>query len=225
MSDVVLAAVIATVPSLATVVVVVVVLVYNRARLSVVLDRMNRVSIVGVLDLELAAESLVQARTNSVLSETDARRVVRRAARAAQSVAGFRVLWVDDEPRGNDYERQFLRSIGVVVQTALTTNEALAHLDRDDFDLVITDIAREESVTAGLELVQTYLPASGHDDVPVVGYVLEARATTPPGFRAVVDRPDELIHQVLDVAERRGDQTVDGRTADQPPALLDGRVS
>jgi CheY-like chemotaxis protein len=70
---------------------------------------------------------------------------------------GARVLWVDDHPNEVLGERRILRSLGVEVMTATSTEEAVEVLRRDgDFDLLITDVQRpggqSHQKTAGVPL-------------------------------------------------------------------------
>ena len=56
--------------------------------------------------------------------------------------------------------------------------------------------------TAGMQLVQA-MRSSGFDQ-PVVAYVGQIDRTrgTPPGLSGLTDRPDELVHLLIDVLER-----------------------
>lgn len=84
------------------------------------------------------------------------------------------VLWVDDHPENNVYERQAIERKGVLVHLARSTAEGLeaARAATNPYDVVITDMGREEDGRsvgdAGLELLRQ-LRAGGFD-VPVVVY-------------------------------------------------------
>jgi CheY-like chemotaxis protein len=88
-----------------------------------------------------------------------------------------RVLWVDDNPRNNAYEIATLQDRDVVVDTVLSTKDALASLGRGTaYDAVVTDMGRteygEDHPKAGLELLERVRDAS--IDVPVVVYTSPA---------------------------------------------------
>ena len=68
-----------------------------------------------------------------------------------------RLLWVDDQPEGNEYEAVMLARLQIEVVQVRSTDEALALLrhDKEGFDLVISDWSRHgEPANAGLRLQQ-----------------------------------------------------------------------
>jgi CheY-like chemotaxis protein len=68
------------------------------------------------------------------------------------------VLWVDDWPGNNASLVDAMRSLQIQVDLALTTREALSRLEQQEYDLIISDMARQEDGTshpeAGLELIR-----------------------------------------------------------------------
>ena len=54
---------------------------------------------------------------------------------------GIRVLIVDDEADGRELVARFLQAAGAAVQTAGSAAEALATLERETFDVVVSDLA------------------------------------------------------------------------------------
>ena len=138
-----------------------------------------------------------------------------RAANAvAQAVAKLpeeetqpKVLWVDDRPQNNVLERQAFEQLGIAVELALSTDEALDALQTDDFDLVVTDMGRPEGARAGYDLL-TQIQNLGLN-VPVIIYsidgaseehVAEAKAA---GAYASTSGPTQLLrHVTAALAER-----------------------
>ncbi len=113
----------------------------------------------------------------------------------------LRVLWVDDNPDTVMYESGVLQNLGMLVEFAKTSSNAMDRLGREKFQLVISDIHRGNENTAGLEFlqqVQSQMP------VPMIFYVstMDPAKGIPPGAFGITDDPNELIHLVLDVAER-----------------------
>jgi hypothetical protein len=49
-----------------------------------------------------------------------------------------RVLWVDDRPSNNEFERKNLRPHGIVFENVVSTAEAVEQLANEHYDLVIT---------------------------------------------------------------------------------------
>jgi CheY-like chemotaxis protein len=101
------------------------------------------------------------AAKNSKTPEAVATEVQEAASLVAASVnaatirrnAGSVVLWVDDHPLNNTYERQSLSALGVSFHEARSTDEALELLKRQNFDLVISDMSRPPDHSAGYTLL------------------------------------------------------------------------
>jgi len=131
-----------------------------------------------------------------------------KALRRAQTIVpalepGAQVLWVDDHPENNRNERRVLQSLGIFVDEVRSTEEALASLRRASYDLVLSDMARDGDAEAGLRMLSAM--RTGGIDVEVIFYVglINPLAGVPPGAFGITARPDELVHYVLDVLERR----------------------
>jgi CheY-like chemotaxis protein len=133
--------------------------------------------------------------------------VARRARVVRPLLHGARALWVDDNPSNNLYERMTLASLGVMLDLALTTDEALYMAARVSYDLVLSDMRRGSNPAAGIEILDE-LRRHGLS-TPVVFYTALADPTrpTPIGAFGLTNRPDELLHYAFDVLERRGSGT------------------
>ena len=74
------------------------------------------------------------------------------------SISGHSILWVDDKPMNNVYEASVLKRLGASILFARSTDEALAFINRDNFDLIISDVHRDENgqsnPNAGYELLE-----------------------------------------------------------------------
>jgi CheY-like chemotaxis protein len=135
---------------------------------------------------------------------------LRRARRSLGVLGGSRVLWIDDQPALSTAEQRTLESLGVEVVRATDTVPALELLGArgpgpagGGFDLVVSDIARPDSRTAGVDalpLLRQLAP-----NTPVIFYVgrSDPRSEPPPGAFGITSDPSELLHLVLDVLERR----------------------
>ena len=107
-----------------------------------------------------------------------------------------RVLWVDDFPANNEYERKCLRPHGIVFDNVVSTDEAVEQLRNETYDLVITDLGRRDSsdrsATAGAAFLDQ--PVVREGGPPVIIYA---------GRSAVAHR-DELVKRgALDVMANR----------------------
>jgi CheY-like chemotaxis protein len=90
----------------------------------------------------------------------DAAGRVLRAARAASHIGHEpgdiwrrRILWVDDRPDNNTYERQVFESLGLTFDLALSTDEALERLNSSRYGAIISDMGRLEGPREGYRLL------------------------------------------------------------------------
>jgi CheY-like chemotaxis protein len=131
--------------------------------------------------------------TATVVAEAATPRVIRRTA-------GSKVLWVDDRPKNNVYERQALEALGVGFVLAQSTDEAIEKLARQKFDAIISDMGRPPDLQAGYTLLDQ-LRANG-DRTPFIIYAgsraaehqAEARRR---GAVGCTNHPSELLEMVL----------------------------
>jgi CheY-like chemotaxis protein len=63
------------------------------------------------------------------------------------------ILWVDDRPDNNVYERRAFESIGIEFTLALSTREALDLLSKKRFAAIISDMGRKEGPREGYVLL------------------------------------------------------------------------
>jgi CheY-like chemotaxis protein len=126
---------------------------------------------------------------------------LRRAEQVEKVLRGARLLWVDDHPENNAWERELFRSLGVVIVSVESTRSALACLQTETFDLVLSDIRRDDESTDGIEGAMQIHAA--RPTVPIVVYVQNLTSTRiPEPASGITDEPNELLHLVLDRLER-----------------------
>jgi CheY-like chemotaxis protein len=129
----------------------------------------------------------------SMVASTVTPRVMRKAA-------GSTILWVDDAPDNNIYERRSLEAIGVSFVLAKSTNEAISKLKSQAFDVVISDMSRGIDRTAGLDLLKK-ARAAGFE----TPYVIYAGQINPErraeaqrlGALDATSRPEDLFRIVV----------------------------
>ena len=82
--------------------------------------------------------------------------VVSRAAepRNIRRLAGASVLWVDDNPVNNLYERRALETLGIRCDISTSTDDALKKLRLNTYDLIISDMGRPPDMRAGYTLLE-----------------------------------------------------------------------
>ncbi len=106
----------------------------------------------------IAKEAMIAA---DVVAEVVTPRAIRRASRST-------VLWVDDNPNNNSYERQAFEVLGISFVLAQSTDEALKKISRRRFDAIISDMGRSPDLRAGYTLLDK-LRSSG-DQTPFIIY-------------------------------------------------------
>lgn len=143
-----------------------------------------------------------------VISEADRARAVARGQRLSGLMKGRRVLWVDDEVTNNRLERLMLEAFGMTIEQVQDNGSAFKTLAVGGHDLILSDIARGKDaegrdIPGGTEFIAEYRKTPA--PLPVIFYVsvLDAERPLPLGAFGLTNRPDELLHLVLDALERR----------------------
>ena len=116
------------------------------------------------------------------------------------------ILWVDDNPSNNFYERSALEALGISFVTSLNTEEAVRQLQNRSFDVVITDMSRPPDNSAGYTLLDELKRMK--KSIPTIIYA----ASSNPQFIAEAirrgafgetNRPDELFKLVVDAVKSK----------------------
>ena len=153
-----------------------------------------------------AAVALAQKHKNwqVAVSDEEASLVMERAARHLGLLQRSKILWVDDNPENNFNEIKMLHQLRADVETAKSTEEALALIqEKKTYDIVLSDLKRGDDATAGLTLLGKL--RESHPILPVIFYVGEFKPElgVPPFAFGLTNRPNELLHLILDILERR----------------------
>jgi len=158
------------------------------------------------MQISAAASLATAAAKNTDLGgESDIARIVEVVREAASQrsapIEGWRnhVLWVDDRPENNVYERQAFEAVGLKFSLALSTNEALALLERQNFAAVISDMGRKEGPREGYALLDAM--RSKDNQTPLFFYASSnapehKRETREHGGQGCTNNAQELFHLV-----------------------------
>ena len=137
------------------------------------------------------------------ITKSDRERVLARAERLVEVLKGKRILWLDDLVANTRLEREMLEALGLKIEQVQSNKAALSALgpDGSGYDLIISDIARRRH-RARRPRVPGRLPQERR---PVIFYVsvINQDKPLPPGAFGLTNRPDELLHLVIDALERR----------------------
>ncbi len=133
---------------------------------------------------------------------TDKKRALNRAKQHLDIFRQAQILWVDDHPEHNVNERRMFRQLGAEIDIAKSTDEALEMLGNHGYDLVVSDMARGDQATAGLDLLRQL--RLDNKTAPVIFYigVVDPEKGVPAQAFGITNRPDELLHLTLDALAR-----------------------
>jgi CheY-like chemotaxis protein len=153
---------------------------------------------------QVAAGALVNAAA-SRRQDTDADAVQSKVETASETVGTLstrpRILWVDDRPSNNRYEKAALEALEISVDLSTSTDDALDRVEKDGpYDVIISDMGRPPDDRAGYTLLSD-LRAKG-DRTPCIIY---ASSRAPEHFDESVRRgalgttnmPTELLDMVV----------------------------
>lgn len=152
----------------------------------------------------LAAATVRQPGHEGGLQESQLREIVNVVSNTPKNPAKEkwknRVLWVDDRPNNNVYERQAFEAQGVEFTLALSTKEALEILKNNKFAAIISDMERKEGPNEGYVLLEK-LRLSGNK-TPFVIYASSnlpehKREARELGANGSTNRADELFQLVM----------------------------
>lgn len=108
-----------------------------------------------------------------------------------------RILWVDDRPEANVYEKRAFGALGIEINTATSTDMALAMIRDGDYALVISDLGRPEGERAGVALLQRMREQG--NQTPYVIYTNTAKVRdirNLTGLDGATGTPDDLFRIV-----------------------------
>lgn len=116
-----------------------------------------------------------------------------------------RLLWVDDHPENNIYEKRFFETHRIAVHAVTSSSDAHRLLAMYDYTAVVSDMGRGEDRLAGLRLVEQMRDEG--DDTPVIIYTLrpdgaeaqraQEQLVAEAGAQGVAVTPQEVRSVVL----------------------------
>lgn len=127
------------------------------------------------------------------------------SARTLRRIEGSQVLWVDDRPNNNNYERHALEALGVRFSISTSTDDALSQLQTRHFDAVISDMGRPPDSRAGYTLLEK-LRSSGNQ----IPFIIYAASRSPEhqtearrrGALGCTNNATELFEMVVSALQR-----------------------
>lgn len=123
-----------------------------------------------------------------------------------RQLANSTVLWVDDRPGNNIYERMSLEALGIRFVISTSTDDAVAKLRNGHYDLVISDMGRPPDQHAGYTLLSKI-----RDELKLaVPFLIYASSNSPEHNAEALRRrasgstgnPRDLFQRVVEILER-----------------------
>lgn len=146
----------------------------------------------------------------------DAAGRVLRAADAASHISHEpgddwrrRILWVDDRPNNNLYERQVFESLGLTFDLSLSTDDALERLSRSRYGAIISDMGRREGPREGYKLLAAVRGGGArHKTTPFFIYAGSSapehkREAAERGAQGCTNMANELVDMVSEALRSR----------------------
>lgn len=152
----------------------------------------------------LTAATATQPENSTGVTEFQLRKIVNVVSNAKRQNTHEkwrnRILWVDDRPENNVYERQAFEAQGIEFALALSTDGALELLKTNNFSAIISDMGRKEGAQEGYVLLEK-LRAMG-DETPFMIYASSnlpehKRIAIEKGAIGSTNRAEELFQTVM----------------------------
>jgi CheY-like chemotaxis protein len=125
----------------------------------------------------------------------------------AKGLAMSSILWVDDRPRNNIFERQILEALGIKITISESTEDALNKFREFKYDVIISDMGRPPDFQAGYTLLEALKKLGEYPPFIIYagGRSPELSAITKQrGGWDTTNRPQELFQFVLSALKSRG---------------------
>ncbi len=146
-----------------------------------------------------------QAKSPSDQPRSDVNRQFTRSLDAAlettskirvERTIGRTLLWVDDNPNNNVFEKQALAALGIIISDARSTDEAVTLLRNQHFDVIVSDMKRGDNTTAGYDLLSQVI--ASRPSPPLIFYTSSANAALEEaakqkGAFGETNNPERLI--------------------------------
>ena len=160
----------------------------------------------------VASLGAATAKDGSTTSESDIEKIVEvvRATDPARAEIGDgwrnHILWVDDQPENNTYERRAFEAMGIRFTLALSTDDAFERLAQNRYAAIISDMGRREGPREGYVLLDR-LRQQG-DLTPLFFYAFSnapehKHETRENGGQGCTNNAQELFEMVTKAVIRR----------------------
>jgi CheY-like chemotaxis protein len=164
---------------------------------------------VDFADLETALKAAIEFRKEfseglAKVSRKDKKQAIDQVKIHFETLNGAKILWVDDHPENNKNEKLMFMQLGAEINTAVQSTEAFEKLESNSYNLIISDILRDDPDDLnGIDFLSK-LHNIGYS-TPLIFYIgnLDPGMGVPKHAFGITNRPDKLIHLVIDALGRQ----------------------
>jgi len=167
-------------------------------------DNFVKVQMSTAMSLAVASTKQPDFDINPELSEKHREKILelvnRTSHREKIKTAKNRIIWVDDTPENNIYERKAFEAQGIEFSLALTTTEAVQLIKNNEYLAIISDMARKEGPQEGYKLLKEIRDCGNNTPFFIyAGARSEAynQKTFELGGQGNTNRADELYEMVM----------------------------
>lgn len=150
------------------------------------------------IDLE---ESVKRKRLE--MSENQKTGLWNRMSHIKDKKLALKALWVDDSGSTMQCsEKRLIEALGIELHICAEPTAAMNFLDHHTYSFIISDMKRGNDTKAGLSFLRNLIEQNVH--IPTIFYITAFQPSkgVPPFAFGITDRPNELLHLVMDVIER-----------------------
>ncbi len=143
------------------------------------------------------------SRKTLIVSDAQKESLFRRMAYVKDMKHDIRGLWFDDTPDCELSELRLILALGVQLDRAATPIEAEKLIQNATYDFMISDIWQQQNPKGGIEFFNHQVQKGIR--IATIFYITkyeEARGTPPFAF-GITNRPNDLLHLVMDIIERK----------------------
>lgn len=191
------------VPSILWVVFLVILLfVFLKPIRTILIPQLSEFKAFGIEAKFIKEELAKAALKNPEVKETALNQVTRRSQRIASITQGARLLLVNDIPEEMINIQRILQSLGVIVDTARTTQSALNMLANTGYDVIVSDMNRDGIPNEGLRFLNESIRRGVYRPTVFTVADFDPLRGVPAYAFGITNRVDEILNLIFDVLER-----------------------
>jgi len=155
-------------------------------------------------ELNLSLKKIIEDKKQDVADHDVA--ALEQRIKSLGSKLKLKALWIDDQPELVVSEVSMLNKMGIETKLVTSTDDAKGILEsnRSDFDFVISDVARNQNLNAGIEFTEWLSNVYPNFTQKVIFYIynFDLSRGVPPYAFGITSSSVELVHLIMDLNKR-----------------------